>query len=77
MQANNTPRKYIPENEPLDRRIISRGPDLELWQGTVCHAVWVRDDVVTHEAFWPQVVAWLDSGMRRDLRPLLDGTWSE
>ena len=75
MDTRTAPRTYAPGDEPLDRRIVSRGPDLELWQGTVCHAVWTRDDVAGHPSFWFHVVTWLDSGLQKDLRPLLDGSW--
>lgn len=69
------PRIYAPDDEPLDRRVVSRGPDLELWQGPTCHACWTRDEVVGYPSFWPSVIRWLESGMREDLRPLLDGSW--
>ncbi len=76
MDFRTTPRTYPVGDEPLDRRIVSRGPDLELWQGTTCHAVWTRDEVVRCPSFWPLVNRWLETGMLAYLRHLIDGSWA-
>jgi hypothetical protein len=75
MDTRTAPRTYTPGDEPLDRRVVSRGPDLELWQGPTCHACWTRDEVVGYPSFWPSVNRWLETGMREDLRQLLDELW--
>jgi hypothetical protein len=77
MDIRTAPRTYAPGDEPLDRRVVSRGPDLELWQGTTCHAVWTRDEVIGHPSFWPAVTLWLETGRRNDLQTLINGSWAE
>ena len=75
MDTRTAPRTYAPGDEPLDRRIVSRGPDLELWQGATCHAVWTRDEVVGHPSFWPSVVRWLETGLTEDREICLESLW--